>query len=147
MKEIIRKVIQEAKLSKFKQRLKDMGPKKAKESFSLELEDFVDIVHDGDIVDYVLNNINELTELKEYGNRLFMYDGDGPFRGTVFRYVPRQKTERLYIENSYALVPQSKLDYLSSEGLITKELLIEFLNEFYDLYITRIVPERETNFG
>ena len=147
MREIIRRIIQETKISKFKQILKDMGPKKAKESLGIELEDFVDILHDGDIVDYVLSNINELTDLKEYGNRLFMYNGKGPFRGTVFRYVPRQKTERLYIENSYALVPSSKLSYLSSEGILTEELLIEFLNEFYDLDITEIVPERETNFG
>lgn len=146
MREIIRRIIQETKISKFKQRLKDMGPKKAKESLGIELEDFVDIVHDGDIVDYVLININELTDLKKYGN-LYMYNGKGPFRGTVFRYVPRQKTERVYIENSYALVPSSKLSYLSSKGILTEELLIEFLNEFYDLDITEIVPERETNFG
>ena len=147
MREIIRKVIQETKMSKLKQRLKDMGSKKSKEYSGIGIEDFVNIVHDGDIVDYVLVNINELSNLTKYANGLFMYNGKGPFRGTVFRYVPRQKTKRLNIENSYALVPSSKLSYLSSEGILTEELLIEFLNEFYDLDITKIVPERETNFG
>ena len=148
MREIIRKVIQETKTSKFIQRLKDMGPKKAKDSLGLDLDDFVRIAYDDDIIQYVSEFMYPLTRLEPSGNNAYDYNGEGPLSGLVFKYIGRHKTGLGNIVPPTAYIPEKKLNYLiNMNGILTEKLFLEFLNEYYELNVTRIVPIRPTNYG
>lgn len=130
-----------------------IGPKEAQESLGISLEDYITIVYDNDIIDYVSNHIPELTDLTGYqdmgyNDRVYDYNGNGPLQGLVFKYVWKHKNRKGNIILPYLMVPQTKLTYLMSlEKLLTPEMFIEFINEFYDFDATRIVKIPKTNFG
>ena len=148
MRSIIKNLLREMASTKLQNELTSMGPKEAQESLGISLEDYVTIVYDNDIIDYVSDNIPELTDLTKYSNNTYDYNGKGPLQGLVFKYVGKYKNRRGNIVLPYAIIPRPKLRYLiEEEKLLTKEMIIEFINEFYDLDVTEIVPMRETNFG
>jgi len=125
-----------------------MGPKNARMSLGMDLEDFVRIVYDDDIVDYVSDFIPELTNLTLHSKKSYDYNGEGPLRGLVFTYIKRQKTRAGNIVEPYANIPKNKLEYLiQDKQLLTEQMFLIFLNEYYDLNMTKIVPIRPTNFG
>ena len=130
-----------------------MGRKQAQESLGISLEDYVTIIYDNDLIQYVSDYIPELTDLTRYqdiaySDSTYDYNGDGPLQGLVFKYVGKHKNRRGNIVLPYAIIPRPKLRYLiEEEKLLTKEMIIEFINEFYDLDVTEIAPMRETNFG
>ena len=144
MRSIIRNILREMASTNLKTALIAMGPKKANESLKISLEDYVTIVYDNDIIDYVSDHIPELTDLTKYSNNTYDYNGKGPLQGLVFKYVGKYKTKMGNIISPHAVIPRSKLLHLE---LLTQEMLIEFINEFYELNVTRIVPMKETNFG
>lgn len=148
MRSLIRKVIREMASTNLKGALIAMGPKKAKKSLGINLEDFVSIVYDDDIVDYVSDFIPELTNLTLHSEKSYDYNGEGPLAGLVFTYIKRQKTRAGNIVEPYANIPKNKLEYLIKEAeLLTEQMFLIFLNEYYDLNMTKIVPIRPTNFG
>lgn len=148
MRSLIRKVIREMAYTNVREQLIAMGPKNARENLGISLKDYVTIAYDNDIIDYVSDHIPELTDLTKYSNNTFDYNGDGPLQGLVFKYVGKHKNKRGNIVIPYAIVPQPKLTYLMAlEKLITPDMLIEFINEFYNFDVTRIVKMAETNFG
>lgn len=106
--------------------------------------EYIDIIFDNDIVSYVSHFLNDLLHLDIYSSgKLFMYNGDGPFRGTVFEckaYKPHNKGIQRVVS-----VPKKKYDYIMK--FMDEENLIEFLNEYYDLYFDKLVVEKEVNFG
>ena len=130
-----------------------IGPKEAQESLGISLEDYITIVYDNDIIDYVSNHIPELTDLTRYqdiaySDSVYDYNGDGPLQGLVFKYVGKHKNRKGDTILPYAIIPQPKLTYLMAlERLLTPDMLIEFINEFYELNVTRIVKMPATNFG
>lgn len=134
--------------AKLQNELISMGPKEAQKNLGISLKDYITIVYDNDIIDYVSDHIPELTDLTKYSNNTYDYDGKGEIQGLVFRYVGKYKNERKNNEIAYAIIPRPKLSYLiEEEKLLTKEMIIEFINEFYGLDIVEIAPMRETNFG
>ena len=134
--------------SNLKKELISMGPAKANENLGISLEDFVTIVYDGDIIDYVSDYVPELLYLRNHSVSSYDYNGEGPLRGLVFKYVRKHKTTRGNLVLPYALIPQSKLKYLIEiKKLLTEEMIVEFINEFYHKDITRIIPIPTTNFG
>ena len=148
MRSVIRKVIREMASTNLRNELISMGPKEAKESLGISLEDYVTIAYDNDIIDYVSDHIPELTDLTRYNDNVYDYNGDGPLQGLVFKYVWKHKNRKGNIILPYVMVPQAKLTYLMAlEKLITPDMLIEFINEFYYLDATRIVKTPKTNFG
>lgn len=149
MRSIIRKILKEMASSNLRKELISMGPTNAKESLGIPLEDFVSIVYDGDIIEYVSDYIPELLYLTKHSGNSYDYNGDGPLlRGLVFKYVRKHKTTRGNVVLPYALIPQSKLEYLIEIAkLLTEEMIVEFINEFYHKDITRIIPIPTTNFG
>ena len=131
-----------------KKELISMGPKEAQENLGISLEDYITIAYDNDIIDYVSNHIPELTNLTKYSNNTYDYNGRGPLQGLVFRYVGKHKNREGNTISPYAIIPQPKLTYLMAlEKLLTPHMLIDFINEFYELNVRRIVKIRETNFG
>lgn len=106
--------------------------------------EYISIVFDNDIVSYVSHFLNNLLHLDIYSSgKLYMFNGDGPFQGTVFEYkVYKPYNERI---QRIVSIPKNKYDYIMK--FMDEESLIEFLNEYYELYFDRIVVERETNFG
>lgn len=126
-----------------------MGPQNALDSLGIRLEDYVTMAYDNDIIEYVSAHIPELTDLRKHIiHPTYDYNGRGPLRGLVFQYVGKHKTNRGNIILPQLLVPKAKLRYLiDEEKLLTEEMLIEFINEFYDFDATKIIPLRETNFG
>ena len=147
MRSIIRNVLREMANTNLQRELIAMGPKNAQESLRISLEDFVTLAYDNDIIEYVSAHIPELTDLKRYSTPSYYYEGKGPLQGLVFQYVKKGKTRKGDIVLPLAIVPQFKLNYLKRAKLLTDEMLIEFINEYYDLDVTKIVPIRETNFG
>jgi len=148
MRSIIRRVIREMASTNLRNELIAMGRKQAEESLGISLKDYLTIVYDNDIIEYVSDYVPELTDLTRYSNYTYDYNGDGPLQGFVFRYVGKYKNERKNNEIAYAIIPRPKLRYLiEEEKLLTKEMIIEFINEFYGLDIVEIAPMRETNFG
>ena len=147
MRSIIRNILREMASTNLKTALIAMGPKKANESLKISLEDYVTMAYDNDIIDYVSDHIPELTDLTRYNTPSYYYNGEGPFSGLVFQYVKKGKTRKGDIVLPLAIVPQFKLNYLKRTKLLTEEMFIEFINEFYDLNVTKIVPVRETNYG
>ena len=135
--------------TKLKKELISMGPEKANENLGISSKDFVSIVYDGDIVEYVSDYIPELLNLTKHSGNSYDYNGDGPLlRGLVFKYVRKHKTTRGNVVLPYALIPQSKLEYLVEiSKLLTEEMIVEFINEYYYKDITRIIPIPTTNFG
>jgi len=148
MRTTIKKVIRETASTRLQRELIAMGPNRAQESLGVDLKDFVKIVYDNDIIKYVSNHIPELTDLTKYSNNTYDYDGRGPLQGLVFKYVGKHKNRKGDTILPYAIIPQPKLTYLMAlERLLTPDMLIEFINEFYELNVTRIVKMPETNFG
>lgn len=134
--------------SNLKKELISMGPVKANENLGISSEDFFTIVYDGDIIEYVSDYIPELLYLRNHSVNSYDYNGEGPLRGLVFKYVRKHKTPRGNIVLPYALIPQSKLEYLIKEKkLLTEDMIVEFINEYYNKDITRIIPIPTTNFG
>ena len=124
-----------------------MGPARAND-FGISLDDFITIVYDNDIVEYVADYVPELLDLKNHSVTSYDYNGEGPLRGLVFKYMRKHKTTRGNIVLPYALVPQSKLEYLVKiTKLLTEDMIVEFINEYYNKNITRIIPIPTTNFG
>jgi len=148
MRSIIKKVIREMASSNLRKELISMGPKEAQENLGISLEDYITIAYDNDIIDYVSDHIPELTNLSQHSIYTFDYNGKGPLQGLVFRYVRKHKNREGDTILPYAIIPQPKLTYLIAlEKLITPDMLIEFINEFYELNVTRISKMTETNFG
>ena len=148
MRSIIKNLLREMASTKLQNELISMGPKEAQKSLGINLMDYITIAYDNDIVDYVSDHIPELTDLTRYSNHTYDYNGRGPLQGFVFRYVGKNKNERKNNEIPYAIIPRPKLGYLiDEEKLLTKRMIIEFINEFYDLDVIEIAPMRETNFG
>jgi hypothetical protein len=114
----------------------------------MSLEDYVNIVYNGNIIEYVANNIPELTDLRKHSIYSYDYNGRGPLQGLVFRYRGKHTYRNGNIVLPYASIPESKITYLIAlEKLLTPKMLIEFINEFYDLDVTRIAKIPSTNFG
>ncbi len=148
MRSTIRRILREMASTNLRKELISRGPKKAQESFGMSLEDYVNIVYNGNIIEYVANNIPELTDLKKHSIYSYDYNGRGPLQGLVFRYRGKHTYRNGNIVLPYASIPESKITYLIAlEKLLTPELLIKFINEFYDLDVTRIAKIPSTNFG
>lgn len=140
MRSIIKRIINEAVTKKLRDTLKSVGPKEARNLTGMSIEDYVDIVYDLDAIGYVESVVPELLNLqKGRSGYSYNYNGDGPLRGTVFLYASRYRTNRGRIVEPFAIIPRMKLNYLTE--YMTKDILIDFINEFYDLDVTRIVPD------
>ena len=148
MRSIIKNLLREMANTNLRKELISMGPKEAQEGLGISLEDYISIVYDNDIIDYVSNHIPELTDLKRHSTNSYDYNGKGPLQGLVFRYRGKHTYNNGNVVLPYASIPQPKLTYLIAlEKLLTPDLLIEFINEFYNLNVTRIAKIPETNFG
>lgn len=148
MRSIIKNILREMSNTKLQKELKAMGPKGAQESLGMTLDDYVKIVYDNNIINYVANNIPELTDLKKHSINSYDYNGRGPLQGLVFTYVGKHKNRKGNIVSPLIMVPQSKLTYLmATEKLLTPEMLLDFINDFYYLDATRIAKIPSTNFG
>lgn len=148
MRSIIKNLLREMASTNLKKELILMGPKEAQENLGITLDDYITIGYDNDIIDYVSDHIPQLTDLTKYSNNTYDYNGKGPLQGLVFRYVGKHKNREGDTILPYVIIPQPKLTYLMAlEKLITPDMLIEFINEFYELNATRISKMRETNFG
>lgn len=148
MRSTIRRIIREMASTNLRKELISRGPKKAQESFGMSLEDYVNIVYDGNIIEYVANNIPELTDLRKHSINSYDYNGRGPLQGLVFTYAGKHKNRKGDIVSPYVSIPVSKITYLiASEKLLTPEMFIEFINDFYYLDAKRIVKIPSTNFG
>ena len=149
MRSIIRKVIREMASTNLRNALIAMGRKQAQKNLGISLEDYVTIIYDNDLIEYVSDYIPELLNLTKHSGNSYDYNGDGPLlRGLVFKYVRKHKTTRGNVVLPYALIPQSKLEYLVEiSKLLTEEMIVEFINEYYHKDITRIIPIPTTNFG
>jgi hypothetical protein len=136
-------LITESQHKKLKYEFLDMGIEGAKR-LGVTPTDYLNIVFNGDVVSYVSYSLNDLLHLNIYSSgKLYMHDGDGPFRGTVFeyqKYKPFNEDIRRIV-----LIPKTKYDYIMK--FMNEETLTEFLNEYYDLYFDKIVVQKETNFG
>jgi hypothetical protein len=143
MKTLIKKILRETsnKKEKLKSELLNIGVQDAKR-FGVTPTDYINIVFDGDVVSYVSHFLNPLLHLDKSG-RLYMYNGYGPFQGTVFEYHVR----KLFYQNvrRVLFIPKKKYDYIMK--FMDEETLTEFLNEYYELYFDKIVPQKEVNFG
>ena len=143
MKETIRKVLKEISNQKLKKEFLDMGVEGAKK-MGVSPTEYIDIVFDGDIVSYVSHFLNDLLHLDIYSSgKLYMFNGEGPFQGTVFEYKvykPINKGVRKVVS-----IPKKKYDHIMK--FMDKEALSDFINEYYKIDFNRIVVERETNFG
>lgn len=143
MRILIKKILRETSNKKLKSEFLNMGVEGAKR-LGVSPTDYLNIVFDGDVVSYVSHSLNDLLHLNIYSSgKLYMHDGDGPFRGTVFVYdvhKPFNKNVRRIL-----FIPKTKYDYIMK--FMNEETLTEFLNEYYDLYFDKIVVEKETNFG
>ena len=148
MRSIIKNLLREMASTNLRKELISMGPKEAQESLGITLEDYVKIVYDNNIINYVANNIHELTDLTKHSINSYDYNGRGPLQGLVFTYVGKHKNRKGNIISPYVMVPQAKLTYLMAlEKLLTPKMLIDFINDFYYLDATRIAKIPETNFG
>jgi hypothetical protein len=136
-------LITESQHKKLKYEFLDMGIEGAKR-LGVTPTDYLNIVFNGDVVSYVSYSLNDLLHLNIYSSgKLYMHDGDGPFRGTVFeyqKYKPFNEDIRRIV-----VIPKKKYDYIMK--FMNEETLTEFLNEYYDLYFDKIVPQKEVNFG
>lgn len=125
-----------------------MGPKVARETTGISLQDYITIAYDNNIIEYVSSHIPELTNLTRSSRQSYDYNGEGPMRGLVFHFVGKHTNKKGNLVLPYVAIPQSKLTYLlAQEKLLTREMLIKFVNEFYKQNVTRIVKIPETNFG
>jgi len=148
MRSIIKNLLREMASTNLRKELISMGPKDAQESLGMTLDDYVKIVYDNNIINYVANNIPELTDLKKHSINSYDYNGRGPLQGLVFTYVGKHKNRKGNIISPLVMVPQTKLTYLMAlEKLLTPKMLIDFINDFYYLDATRIAKIPETNFG
>lgn len=136
-------LITESQHNKLKYEFLDMGVEKAKR-LGVTPTDYINIVFDGDVVSYVSHFLNDLLNLDIYSSgRTYMFNGNGPFQGTVFEYQtykPLNKDVRRIL-----LIPKTKYDYIMK--FMDEESLSEFLNEYYELYFDKIVVQKEYNFG
>ena len=136
-------LITKSQHNKLKQEFLNIGVEGAKQ-LGVFSSDYINIVFNGDVVSYVSHFLNDLLHLNIYSSgKLYMHDGDGPFRGTVFeyqKYKPLNKDIRRIL-----VIPKTKYDYIMK--FMNEETLTEFLNEYYDLYFDKIVIQKETNFG
>jgi hypothetical protein len=143
MKLLIKKILRETSNKKLKTEFLNMGVEGAKE-LGVSPTDYINIVFDGDVVSYVSHFLNDLLHLNIYSSgKLYMHNGDGPFRGTVFeyqKYKPSNEDVRRIV-----VIPKPKYDYLMK--FMDKETLTEFLNEYYNLFFDKIVVVSEHNFG
>jgi hypothetical protein len=136
-------LITESQHKKLKYEFLDMGIEGAKR-LGVTPTDYLNIVFNGDVVSYVSYSLNDLLHLNIYSSgKLYMHDGDGPFRGTVFEYDVRKPFNEDI--RRIVLIPKTKYDYIMK--FMNEETLTEFLNEYYDLYFDKIVVQKETNFG
>jgi len=148
MRSIIKNILREMASTNLKNELISMGPKEAQRNLGISLQDYLTIVYDNDIIDYVSNHIPQLTDLTKYRDNTYDYNGNGPIQGLVFKYMGKRKNSEGKIVLPYAIVPQYKLSYLmASEKLLTPKMFIEFINKFYNLDATRIAKMPATNFG
>ena len=148
MRSIIKNILREMASTNLRKELISMGPKEAQESLGMTLDDYVKIVYDNNIINYVANNIPELTDLKKHSINSYDYNGRGPLQGLVFTYVGKHKNRKGNIISPLVMVPQTKLTYLIAlEKLLTPKMLIDFINDFYYLDATRIAKIPESNFG
>ena len=143
MRTLIKKILRETSNNKLKTEFLNMGVQDAKQ-LGVSPTDYINIVFDGDVVSYVSHFLNDLLHLNIYSSgKLYMHDGDGPFQGTVFeyqKYKPFNEDIRRIV-----VIPKKKYDYIMK--FMNEETLTEFLNEYYDLYFDKIVPQKEVNFG
>jgi hypothetical protein len=143
MRELIKKILKETSSKKLKSEFLNMGVEGAKR-LGVSPTDYLNIVFDGDVVSYVSHFLNPLLHLNIYSSgKLYMHDGDGPFQGTVFEYDVRKPFNQNV--RRVLLIPKKKYDYIMK--FMNEETLTEFLNEYYELYFDKIVPQKEVNFG
>lgn len=145
------KILSEAVSQKLKNELKGMGPLRAKE-VGITTDDFVNIVYDGDIVQYVAKNTPFLLNLTIYGRSLnekkyiFKYHGDSSsvLNGTVLEYFPSNPPIK---PQSEGWVHHNKWTFL--KDYMTKWQFMDFMNEYYDLNMQELrlepLPSLESN--
>jgi hypothetical protein len=154
MRTLIKKILRETSNNKLKTEFLNMGVEGAKQ-LGVSPTDYINIVFDGDVISHVSHFLNPLLHLDKSG-RWYMYNGDGPLQGGVFEYVVSPGVFKK-IGNDYIYNPsnkdiirtvwiyQKKYDYIMKfmdEGSLTR-----FLNEYYNLFFHKIVPQKEVNFG
>lgn len=148
MRSTIRRIIREMASTNLKRELIAMGPRVAERTTGINLQDYITVAYNNDIVEYVSDHIPELTNLRKSARNVYDYDGQGPMGGLVLHYVGKHTNKKGNLVLPYVAIPQKKLTYLlAEEKLLTPELLIEFINEFYGLNATKIVKILGTNFG
>lgn len=131
------KILSEAVSQKLKNELKGMGPLRAKE-VGINTDDFVNIVYDGDIVEYVAKNTPFLLNLtvhgREEGEKKYVLkyqdNRDSILNGVVIEYFPKAPPRQ---PESNAYIHIDKWTFL--KDYMTKWQLIDFLNQYYDLNI------------
>ena len=117
-----------------------MGPFRAKQ-IGLSTQDFVDIVYDGDIVQYVAKYTPFLLNLtvhgREEGEKKYVLkyqdNRDSILNGAVIEYSPSNPPTQ---PKSEAYIYLDKWTFL--KDYMNKWQLIDFLNHYYDLNIEEL---------
>lgn len=138
MRTIIKKILKETTKKKTSEYLKSKGPLESS-NMGLDLEDFVNLAYDGDIVQYVSEYLNELLHLtpkKEYETNavvLFPIKDTEIFKEDTPIYSP-SKEDNLLLLSSRSM--QSIKEYM------TTGMFVKFMNEFYNLDITKLFVKK-----
>lgn len=117
-----------------------MGPLKAKQ-IGLSTQDFVDLVYDGDIVQYVAKHTPFLLNLTVHGREegekkyTLKYEDnrDSILNGVVIEYFPKSPPRQ---PKSDAYIHLDKWTFI--KDYMTKWQVIDFLNQYYDLNIEEL---------
>ena len=130
-------ILSEAVSQKLKNEIKSMGPLQAKE-MGITTDDYVDIVYDGNLVEYVSEYLNPLLNLtisgrEENGKKYIIKaqyrgDSDSPLSGYILTYYPKNPPR---ISQSEGYIFGKKWEII--QKYLTKFQFMDFMNGYYDL--------------
>ena len=131
------KILSEAVSQKLKNELKSLGPLESKE-LGITTDDYVNIVYDGNLVEYISEYLNPLLHLtitgrEENGKKYIIKaqyrgDSDSPLSGYILTYYPKNPPK---IVQSEGYVDPKKWEII--QKYLTKFQFMDFMNEYYEL--------------
>lgn len=129
------KILSEAVSQKLKNELKGMGPLRAKE-IGITTNDFVSLVYDGDIAQYVAKHtpflLNLTVDGRDEGEKKYVLkyqdNRDSVLNGVVMEYFPSNPPMK---PKSEGWVHHTKWTFL--KDYMTKWQFMDFINGYYDL--------------
>jgi len=140
-----KKILKEERSKRLKSELLRIGVFQAKR-MGLSIEDFINIVFDGNLKNYIEHYMDPILNLKKQTYRTsFLYRGrrwgtetqlSRLFDGVVFEYVPLHENSNGRKIYPHINIPEIKWNFIKI--FLEQQTLLTFLNDYYDLDAIKI---------